>query len=135
MPKTFYVGIKGVIVSESKVLLIKQKDVEGQDYWGIPGGRMDDNETIEQALVREIREEISPSARFNIKELLFAQRYEKDMKDGNGLMVLFYKVESEPFEVKINAESSEYKWFSKEELENFPNIGNMHLQVSRMALS
>ena len=37
------------------VLLVQQNMGAGQ--WGIPGGHMDPNETVEQAAVREMREE------------------------------------------------------------------------------
>ncbi len=42
---------------EDKILLIKRNTVPFKGYWGLPGGRMDPGETIEQTVVRECKEE------------------------------------------------------------------------------
>lgn len=39
MMKTFYVGVKGVIVKDGKALILKGG--EGRDFWEVPGGRID----------------------------------------------------------------------------------------------
>ena len=50
----FQIGIKAIIRNdENQILLLKNKD-----YWDIPGGRMDQGEDIEAALLRELNEEI-----------------------------------------------------------------------------
>lgn len=42
---------------EEKILLIKRNTKPFVGYWGLPGGRMDPGETIEQTVVRECKEE------------------------------------------------------------------------------
>jgi len=42
---------------ENKILLIKRNTIPFKGYWGLPGGRMDPGETIEQTIVREVKEE------------------------------------------------------------------------------
>ena len=42
---------------ENKILLIKRNTVPFKGYWGLPGGRMDPGETVEQTIVREVKEE------------------------------------------------------------------------------
>jgi 8-oxo-dGTP diphosphatase len=42
---------------EDTILLIKRNTVPFVGYWGLPGGRMDPGETIEQTVVRESKEE------------------------------------------------------------------------------
>lgn len=43
--------------SENKILLIKRDTKPFKGFWALPGGRMDQGETIEQTIVREVKEE------------------------------------------------------------------------------
>ena len=40
-----------------KILLIKRATVPFKGYWALPGGRVDPCETVEQTIVREVKEE------------------------------------------------------------------------------
>ncbi len=40
-----------------KILLIKRATVPFKGCWALPGGRVDPGETVEQAIVREVKEE------------------------------------------------------------------------------
>lgn len=42
---------------ENKILLIKRNTIPFKGYWGLPGGRMDPGEIVEQTVVREVKEE------------------------------------------------------------------------------
>ncbi|MEK7096209.1 MAG: NUDIX hydrolase [Patescibacteria group bacterium] len=59
--KLFWVGIKALIENgEGKILLLnspgwKQKEIEA--HWDIPGGRIEENQSVEEALKREVKEE------------------------------------------------------------------------------
>jgi 8-oxo-dGTP diphosphatase len=40
-----------------KILLIKRRTVPFSGYWAVPGGRVECGETVEQTIVREVKEE------------------------------------------------------------------------------
>ena len=46
-----------VEVPDNKILLVKRGTVVFKGYWALPGGRVDAEETVEHAVVREVKEE------------------------------------------------------------------------------
>lgn len=52
----FNVRITGILIEEDKILLVNQM-VSEQRSWSLPGGRLEQGETLEQGLKREMKEE------------------------------------------------------------------------------
>lgn len=46
-----------VVFPSGKILFIKRKTPVFKGYWALPGGRMEEGETVDEAVVREIKEE------------------------------------------------------------------------------
>ena len=52
-------GCGGVILKDGKILLILRKNNnEYNGIWSNPGGKVEEGETVEEAVIREIREEL-----------------------------------------------------------------------------
>jgi 8-oxo-dGTP diphosphatase len=53
------IGCVGAVIKDAdgRLLLIRRGHEPGKGLWSLPGGRIEDGETDEQALVREIAEE------------------------------------------------------------------------------
>lgn len=49
----------GILIRNKKILLVKNLYKEFGPIWGIPGGKQNVNETFEQALKREFKEEVN----------------------------------------------------------------------------
>ncbi|MFX0124145.1 MAG: NUDIX domain-containing protein [Candidatus Hodarchaeota archaeon] len=48
----------GLLISENgKIVLIQRKGDTYYDFWALPGGTVDEGETVEEALIREMKEE------------------------------------------------------------------------------
>ena len=121
MPKTFYIGVKALIINKNKVLLLKAKSKDSKYYWDLPGGRMEENETNVQTLNRELKEELPSISNIQISDLIGCYKFPKTLNDGQGLMLLIYKVNADLNEIKLSNEHLEYKWLSKEELLDIQN--------------
>lgn len=105
--KSFFVCVGGVLVRDGKILLLK-RDVEPfKSYWHVVGGHVEENETLKEALNRELKEETN-------LEVIVAGIIDgciEETFDRIKLIVVF-KVVSAKGKVKINEESQEYGWFS-----------------------
>jgi ADP-ribose pyrophosphatase YjhB (NUDIX family) len=66
------VSAKAIIVNDNKLLTAKKED-ENSFFYTIPGGGQNHSESLEQALIRECREEISVEVK--MKKLLFIRDY------------------------------------------------------------
>lgn len=53
---SYQVRVTGVLLHDNKLLLVKQR-VNSSRGWSLPGGRLEHGETIEAAIVRELKEE------------------------------------------------------------------------------
>lgn len=52
----FTVRVTGVLIENNEILLVKQKLSENRN-WSLPGGKLERGETIQQGIVREMKEE------------------------------------------------------------------------------
>ena len=52
------VGVGAVVVQHTQVLLLLRKKPPEAGFWSLPGGRVEFMELVEDALIRELREEL-----------------------------------------------------------------------------
>lgn len=62
-PKQPIVGVGGIIFKGDAVLLVKRDHEPGKGEWSLPGGAVELGETLEEALIREIGEEVGVEIR------------------------------------------------------------------------
>lgn len=69
------IGVRGIAYKDGKLLSVLHKDHEGNpaDFWAIPGGGLDPNESVEQCVAREMVEETGIAPK--IGRLLFMQQF------------------------------------------------------------
>lgn len=111
---------------DKKILLVKHSDY---DKWLQPGGHIELDETPEEAAIREVYEETG------IKITLLGERFPREDDlirplgiqcnrkiDGNRFVDIIYAgIPNNPdAKLKINDESTEINWFSRNELERIP---------------
>lgn len=97
---------------ENKILLVRRsdnKEVE-QGMWSIPGGRVEKNEAFEDALLREIREELG----VDILEYAYFKSYFIGGLDPIIAVYFHGKINSNT--IIINHEASSYSWFKEKDI-------------------
>jgi len=107
--KKFNVGIKAIIIKDGKVLLLK-KAGEGE-YWEVPGGRIDGDESIEQTMDRELHEEVPNISAFKLLGVMDTFRLPRDIAPDLSLVLIYYAVQADfDGDPQISDEHVAWKW-------------------------
>lgn len=113
-------AVKAIIVKDGKILLLQRnKKLRAEDNWDLPGGLIENNQTSEETLRREILEELG--LEIDIIRPLGTWNFLRT-KDNKIVSVQNYlcKISDLDFEIKLSEEHSAYKWISPKEISNFP---------------
>ncbi len=107
--------VAAVIKDDSGKILITQRNLKKSQggLWEFPGGKIEPNETKEQAIVREIKEELTID--INVKNYIDEKIFTYPEKDIN-LIALECSIINGNIEL---LEHEDYRWVSSSELENF----------------
>lgn len=112
------VGVKVLIEKGGKYLFLRRSQAfkPGPQKWDIPGGRIEPDELLSDALAREVREETGLTLGSTL-ELLAAQDIFAADKDIH-VVRLTYRVRAEDNEgdVVISDEHDDYKWMTRAEV-------------------
>lgn len=106
--------VKGLLRKNGKILLVK--DPKG--IWELPGGRIQHNEKPEEALRRELREELG-WAEANVKNIVDTWRFSSTVRGvPHDYTVLIYYCTTDQKSIVKNDEHDEYRWTSISEVKN-----------------
>lgn len=107
------VVVKGVIINDGKVLIVQRAsdDEVGKETWESVGGNVDFGEDLEQALVREIQEEVGLMV--IVEKILYATTFKTD--PSRQVVLLTYLCRSEDRTVILSEEHSNFSWITKEQ--------------------
>jgi len=109
----YRVAVRALIVTENKMLAVKE--VDGGDWWAIPGGGVDYGESLEDCLLREIKEEIGVSSSFVSSDFQIVHYNIGKVVNGVPRMNVYFKV-SVPSDGIIKTDHVEkWGWFTRDE--------------------
>ena len=106
------VTVDAIIEQDGKILLIKRKDEPFAGAWALPGGFVEYNESTEDAIIREAKEETNLD--IAIKTLLGV--YSKPGRDPRGHVISICYLASATGEEKGGTDASDAKFFSPVEI-------------------
>jgi len=124
----------GLVFRGDDILLVKRGHAPNQGRWSVPGGAVEEGETVEAAVVREVLEETSVRVR-PVRVLTVADLVERD--DSGRVRfhyatveVLCEYVEGEPMP---DSDADNARWIPMRELHEY-DVTETALQVIRAAL-
>ena len=104
--------VDAVIIDERKILLVKRRFEPYKGLWALPGGFVEKNETVEQAVEREAFEETG--IRIKIAKIIGV--YSTPKRDPRGTISVGFIAKPLSKELKGDVEVEEVKWFTLDEL-------------------
>jgi len=120
----------GILKNQNKICLsLRQKHQSHADHWEFPGGKKEANETLEQALIREFKEELAVETKEWKKLIEIPWHYEK-------VSVRLHVYQTTNFMGEpIGNEGQKVQWFTLNELANltFPTANKGIITALQLA--
>lgn len=112
-----------------QVLLVKRKYAPGAGKWAIPGGFIRKNESIEDAAMRELKEETGLAQNAYFEQLYTFGEVDRDPR-GRVISVAYMVLVSEPEKLKLKStdDAISADWFSFEKLPDL-SFGPAHKEI------
>jgi len=118
----FSLGVGGLVEHAGRVLFVQRGENPGRGRWTIPGGYVEEDETPDQAVVREVFEETSLRTR---AVSLLAIRNTLRGDDQNAYYVFKLDLEALPEIAVDGRETVDAKFFAPEEFDSLADLAPM----------
>jgi len=120
-----------VVFHEGKVLLVKRGSEPFKGKWALPGGRVECGERVEDAALRELKEETGIDAEL----VTLISVYSDPQRDPRGhyVSVAFLAVPKGEATPKAGTDAAEAKWFPLSEVP-WDDLAFDHAQILKDAL-
>lgn len=105
-------GVSGVVMDGDRFLVVQRNDTKA---WALPGGAVEDGETLESAVAREVKEETG----LDVTTLDMTGIYIRNKWRNNILFV--YKCSMIGGDIQKSAETDDFSWMQTDE-ETFSKI-------------
>ncbi|MBU0532905.1 NUDIX hydrolase [Candidatus Micrarchaeota archaeon] len=102
----------GILIQNNKLLLIRRGKEPFKGEWALPGGRINDHETAEECLKREMKEETG----LEIEPITLVGIYSDPGRDPRRIITAAYLVRLISGNAKGGDDAAEAKWFDLDAL-------------------
>lgn len=122
------IGVGVAVIKDNRILLVKETAGRNKDCWGMPKGKVDPAENIEQAALRELKEETGLNG-----NLLKLTGLRSDIRHEQVALFFVFTAEvtgEEQPRIQDQEEISEIGWFTLEESKQLDLVStNMSLLI------
>jgi 8-oxo-dGTP diphosphatase len=141
-PERPIVGIGGIVIHESRAVLIRRGSAPLRGEWSIPGGSLELGETLEEGVVRELLEETGLEVRVTgmveIFERIFSEHpvrfVEGKIRPRYHFVIVDYLCERLSGEPRAGGDALDVAYAREDELEQF-HLTETALRVLRKAFA
>lgn len=128
----YNIGVGGAVVRDDKLLFIRRASRHGRGNWQLPGGFIEPDETIEQAVVREVEEETGVIA--EVEAVLgLRSRYDPDSGNGMYVILLLRPIGGEPR--PDGRETDHADFFSLDQIRQLSPLPPVNWEIAQRVLS
>lgn len=127
----YNIGVGGAVVRDNKLLLVRRASRRGRGNWQVPGGFIEPDETIEQAVVREVEEESSVIAEV---EGVLGLRNRYDPDNGNSLYIVLLLRQIDGVPTPDGKEVDRAEFFTLDEIRALEQVPAVNIAIAQRAL-
>ncbi|MGO4879522.1 MAG: NUDIX hydrolase [Bryobacteraceae bacterium] len=119
-PKRPILGVGALIFQRGKILLIERGKQPLKGYWSLPGGALEIGETLEQGVIREVREETG----LIVKPVKAIEIFERITRDSEGnaeyhYVLIDYICRVTGGSLHAADDASRAEWVARDKLSNY----------------
>lgn len=128
----YNIGVGGAVVSNDRLLLVRRASRHGRGNWQLPGGFIEPDETIEQAVVREVQEETGV---LGAVEAVLGLRSRYDPDTGNGIYVILLLKSLSGVPVADGREVDHAGYFTLDEIRRLSPLPPVNWEIAQRVLA
>jgi len=113
------------------VLLIEQQFGSADKYWALPGGLVKNDESLKDAVIRELHEETNVKLNFMEQLYTFGDDIKRDSRNRVISVAYFALVDASNLEIKADTDADKVQWY---EIDAIPSLAFDHNLIVEKAI-
>ena len=114
------IGVGAIIIQNGKILIVRRGSEPGKGKWSVPGGLVELGETVEQTVVREVKEECGLDVEVDeLIDVVDSMTFDENGKLKYHFVILDFFVKIKGGELRPGNDAKGALWVPLEEVEKY----------------